>query len=48
MASGMLALENLLIFSVGAFLPLPFLETDGTTLRRQRQAHRKRMVVIQK
>lgn len=48
MASVMLALENLLIFSVGAFLPLPFLETDGTTLRRQRQAHRKRMVVIQK
>ncbi len=47
MAAAMLAIENLLIFSAGAFLPVPFMETDGTTLRRQRRAHRKRTIVIQ-
>jgi len=28
-------------------VPVPFMETDGTTLRRQRQAHRKRTIIIQ-
>lgn len=41
------ALENLIIFTLGAFLPLPFMETDGTTLKRYRDTHRKRMVIIQ-
>lgn len=43
----LLALENLLVFTLGAFLPLPFLETDGTTLKRYRDSHRKRMVIVQ-
>lgn len=47
MIASIFALENSLIFTIGAFLPLPFLETDGTTLQRYRAAHRKRMVVIQ-
>jgi len=48
MAATILTIENLLIFSAGAFVPVPFMETDGTTLRRQRQAHRKRTIIIQK
>ena len=42
-----LALENMAVFTVGAFLPLSFLETDGAALQRYRNSHRKRMVVIQ-
>lgn len=45
--STLFALENLLVFTVGALLPMPFVETDGMTLRKHRQAHRKRMVVVQ-
>jgi hypothetical protein len=47
MISTLFALENLLVFSLGALLPLPFMETDGGTLRRYRRGHRKRMVVVQ-
>ena len=46
MISTLFALENLLVFTVGAFLPLPFMETDGTTLLRYRR-DRRRMVVVQ-
>jgi hypothetical protein len=47
MVASIFALENSLIFTIGAFLPLPFMETDGTTLQRYRAEHRKRMVIIQ-
>lgn len=47
MISVLFTLDNLLIFTLGAFLPLPFMETDGTTIRRYRRAHRKRMVIVQ-
>ena len=47
MVSTLFALENLLIFSLGAFVPLPFMETDGTTLLRYRHVHRPRRVIIQ-
>lgn len=47
MLASIFALENSLIFTIGAFLPLPFLETDGTTIQRYRAEHRKRMVIIQ-
>lgn len=47
MVSAIFAGENMGIFTVGAFLPLPFMETDGTTLNRYRDSHRKRMVIIQ-
>ncbi len=47
MVSSLFALENLTVFTLGALLPLPFIETDGTILQRYRGAHRKRMVVIQ-
>jgi hypothetical protein len=47
MVAALLALENLLIFTLGAFIPLPFFETDGETLRRYLRSHRKRMVVVQ-
>ncbi len=47
MVASLFALDNLLIFTVGALLPMPVLETDGVVIRRYRQAYRKRMVVIQ-
>lgn len=48
MISVLFALENLLVFTLGAFLPLPFMETDGTTLlRHRRAAGRDRRIVIQ-
>ncbi|MCA9867397.1 MAG: hypothetical protein KC410_12990 [Anaerolineales bacterium] len=47
MVASLFALDNLFIFSAGALLPLPFLETDGAIIQRYRQAYRKRMVVIQ-
>ena len=47
MVSTLFALENLFVFTLGAFLPLPFMETDGTTLLRHRRAARKRMVINQ-
>ena len=40
------ALENWLVFTLGAFIPLPFMETDGTILQRYRQSHRKRTLTI--
>lgn len=40
------ALGNWLIFTLGAFIPLPFMETDGTILQRYRQNHRKRTLTI--
>ena len=47
MVSTLLALENLLVFSFGALFPLPFMETDGTTLLRHRHALRRRTVIVQ-
>lgn len=47
MLASLTALENLLVFTLGAFLPLPFMETDGSTLLRHRHGLRQRMVVIQ-
>lgn len=47
MVATLFALENFLVFTVGAFFPLPFMETDGTTLKHYRDSHRKRMVIIQ-
>ncbi len=47
MVSTLFALENLLIFSVGALFPLPFMETDGGTLRRHRHPRRKQRNVVQ-
>lgn len=47
MIPALFALENALIFSAGALIPMPFMETDGSTLRRYLRSHRKRMVVIQ-
>jgi hypothetical protein len=47
MVASIFALENMAVFTVGAFLPLSFLETDGAALQRYRNSHRKRMVVIQ-
>jgi hypothetical protein len=47
MIATIFALENALIFTVGAFLPMPFMETDGGTLRRYWRSHRKRMIVVQ-
>ncbi len=47
MVSSLFALENLLVFSAGALIPLPFMETDGTTLRRHRQPRRQHTVVVQ-
>ncbi len=47
MVSTLFALDNLFVFTLGALVPLPFLETDGVILRRYRRDHRKRMVTIQ-
>jgi Zn-dependent protease len=47
MLSLLFAFENLLIFTIGAFLPLKIIETDGTVLLRQRQQLRRRSIVIQ-
>lgn len=47
MVASLFALDNLFIFVIGALLPLPFLETDGITLQRYRENHRKRMIVVQ-
>lgn len=46
MVAMLLALENWLVFTLGAFIPLPFMETDGTILQRFRQSHRKRSLTI--
>lgn len=46
MLTALTALENLAVFTLGAFLPLPFMETDGTILQRYRNEHRRRMVTI--
>ncbi len=46
MTATLFALENWLIFTLGAFIPLPFMETDGTILQRYRQNHRKRALTI--
>ena len=47
MVSTLFALENLLVFSFGALFPLPFMETDGTTLLRHRHALRRHTVIVQ-
>ena len=47
MVSTLFALENLFVFSVGALFPLPFMETDGGTLRRHRQPRHKQSIVVQ-
>jgi hypothetical protein len=47
MLATLFALENWLIFTLGAFLPLGFIETDGSILLRYRHAHRRRSVIIQ-
>lgn len=46
MVALLFALENWLVFTLGAFIPLPFMETDGTILQRYRQSHRKRTLTI--
>jgi hypothetical protein len=46
MIAALFALENTLIFSLGAFIPLPFMETDGETLRRYWSAHRPRHLIV--
>ena len=46
MVAILFALENWLVFTLGAFIPLPFMETDGTILQRYRQNHRKRTLTI--
>ncbi|HQF70407.1 MAG TPA: hypothetical protein PLH39_03905 [Promineifilum sp.] len=48
MVSTLFALENLLVFTLGAFLPMPFMETDGATILHHRQtAGGSRRIVIQ-
>ena len=58
MVSFLFALENLSVFTIGALLPMPFMETDGGTILRLRRARRsapaaprpagrRRMIVIQ-
>ncbi len=48
MVSTLFALENWLVFALGAFLPMPFMETDGTTiLRHRRRGGRGRRLIIQ-
>lgn len=54
MVSALFAVENLSVFTIGALLPMPFMETDGGTILRLRRARRgpasssrKRMIVIQ-
>lgn len=46
MVALLFALDNWLVFTLGAFIPLPFMETDGTILQRYRQSHRKRALTI--
>lgn len=46
MLTALIALENLIVFTLGAFLPLPFMETDGSVVQRYRNEHRRRMVII--
>jgi len=46
MVALLFALENWLVFTLGAFIPLPFMETDGTILQRYRQNHRKRSLTL--
>jgi hypothetical protein len=40
------ALENLLVFFLGAFLPMPFMDTDGEIIGRYLLKSRKRGSVI--
>lgn len=47
MVTSLLSLENMAVFTLGAFLPVPFMETDGAVMRRYRDNHRRRMVTIQ-
>ena len=48
MVSSLFALENLLVFTLGAFLPMPFMETDGATILRHRRGDRRsRRLIIQ-
>lgn len=46
MIATLFALENTFIFYLGAFIPLPFLETDGETIRRYWSTHRRRNLVV--
>jgi hypothetical protein len=41
-----LALDNFLVFTLGALLPYFFFETDGVTIRRQLQKQRPRRIVL--
>lgn len=43
----LLSLENWLVFTIGAMIPLPFMETDGEVVRRYRARHRRRMITVQ-
>ena len=40
------ALENLLVFFLGAFLPMPFMETDGAIIGRYLLQHRRRQIAL--
>ena len=44
MITTIFALDNLLIFTLGALLPLPFMETDGTVLLKY--GHRLRRAIV--
>jgi hypothetical protein len=41
-----LAIDNLLVFTLGALTPLPFFETDGVTILRQLRRNRPRNFVL--
>jgi hypothetical protein len=43
--TSLFALDNLLVFTLGALLPLPIIETDGSVLRRH--LRQPRSIVIQ-
>lgn len=47
MVTTLFALDNLLVFTLGAFLPLRFPETDGTVLLRHLEEKPRPMVVFQ-
>ena len=47
MVTTLFALDNLLVFTLGAFLPVPGLETDGTVIRQYGRRVRRRNIVLQ-
>jgi hypothetical protein len=41
-----LAIDNLLVFTLGALTPLPFFESDGVTILRQLRRNRPQNIVL--